>query len=161
MKKKPDKNSLNKDIITEIGVDLNNKLLIDQDTQEPLIFNGKKLVLVDEESKLEKGETPFDPINNRKLMTSLLSYNNAKLVEEGSAAPISIFYQLDPDKDGKSAIEVRDEENNKFTSRLYYNDSLKVADILFKMNNDDRDLTSYDEKIKPITTKKKPRRKTS
>ena len=157
-KKKPDKNELVKQIITELGVDIDetNKTLIDQETQTPIVFNNKKLKLIENDSdKPGKGETAFDPIENRKLMASLLAFNNEKAVEEGTASPICVFYPLDTDKDGKGKIELKDRENKKFTSRPYYNDSLKIADIMFKMNGNDTDLTQYDEKIVPITASKK------
>lgn len=156
-KKKVDKNELVKMIINELGVEVNNdNIVIDQDSQNILAFNGKKLKMTNDPSNIGKGETLFDPLSNRKLMSNLLAFGNEKMVEDDVCEPISIMYCLDPNADGKSAMEIRDSLNNTFTSKEYYNDSLKMADLLFQMAGNKVDLTPYDEKIIPIVPKKKP-----
>lgn len=149
-KKKANPKELVNKLIVEIGLDIDtDNNIVDQDTQNSLVFNGKKLKYVPGDQKVNRNEIEFDPISNRKLMTNLLAYANNKQVEEGTAAPISIFYQLNSNQEGKNKIELKDENNNVYVSNPYYNDNLKLMDILFQMNGEQNvDLSEYDERIK-------------
>ena len=131
-------------LMREIGLDVDsNQCIIDQDTGMPLEYNGKKIVY---EGNRSKTSIPFDPLNNTKMMSHLFSYYTEKVAEEDGRY-FNMYYQV-KDSDTKSHLEALDASSGTvLKSEPYTNDTLKYADLIFKINGVEMDLTKKDKKM--------------
>ena len=140
-------------LMQEIGLDVNdNNCIIDQDNGNLLQFNGKNLKY--NTDRFSKADVPFDPIQNVKLMSHLFSYFTGKLNDEDGRY-INIYYPVDIPNSKKGVIELK-ENNNTIRSNPYYNDSLKYADLIFKLSGEENvDLNEYDSEYQERNNGKK------
>lgn len=130
-------------LMREIGLDVDiNMCIIDQDTGIQLEYNGKKMVYQGNRSKTS---VPFDPLNNTKMMSHLFSYYTEKVQAEDGRY-FSIFYQV-KDSDTKSHLEIKEDNGNIIKSESYTNDTLKYADLIFKINGEEKDLSKEDKEM--------------
>ena len=132
-----------------------NGTVCDQDNDNPICVNGKTLVYAanPEVTVNRKNEMLFDPLNNPTLGKYLFGF----YAEHRSDIQIDGFHTM-PDlayKD-KGVVRVESGDNIIAESGAYYNDSVKYADAIMRMNgNDSPDLSSYDS---PLQSKSKKKR---
>jgi hypothetical protein len=134
-------------LLQEIGIDIDgNNILVDQDTQMVIYFNGKKVKYRLDGSPIPIGKNDiyFDPINNVKLMNTLFLYYINKL-QTLDGIYYNIFYPVAlQDGSGKGYIEIKG-PNTIIRSGLYFNDCLKYIDLLFRLSGEQFvDLSMYD-----------------
>lgn len=145
-----DPNKINTIIMQQAGLEVNDDgTIIDQDTGIGLSINGNPIV----KGARTKHSIEFDPYNNRKLMNQLFAYFLNKRSEEGELG-VSSYYNVDGDSK-TGAIECRMEDNQYIRSDFYKRDSLKLADIMMRLNGDDDALDSLKEFDVPLVVEPK------
>lgn len=141
-------------LLNEIGLSIDNdNNLIDQDNNGQRIYFGGKLIKcsIDPNKPVYNSEvsTVFDPVDNMKLMTTILAYYLEKERVLGEYYPITYSFN-DRDKLGPSSISVKIQtgDNNiiEVTSNLYYNKCLKISDVILRMGGQYCDLSNFDQK---------------
>lgn len=129
-------------------------LVCDQDNDNPICVNGKNLIYASNPNiQVRRNELLFDPLNNPNLGRYLFGF----YAEHRSDTPIGGFQTM-PDLNNKEKGTIRVESNEQviLETSSYYNDSLKYADAIMKLNGiENPDLSKYDGPIK--NTKKKRR----
>lgn len=146
-------------IMQEVGLDVDKyNHLVDQDTNTTLKFDGK--FITSPGSSTTRSGMEFNPMGNVKMASHIFGYYADKLEQEDDGTKVNISYSVDTDeKTGKGYLEVRDEDNNSLRSKEYCNDSLRYADMIFRLSgeNDDIDFSAYDA---PKEIKKKEFKRT-
>jgi hypothetical protein len=139
-------------IMREIGLEIDDDLNIrDQDTGDLIQYKGKQVKLAESTTRAAKNEIPFDPINNSQFMANMFGYYTQKLHAEDENLSVNIFYQTDKTEEGKSRIEAKVSDNGNnctLSSKEYYNDSLKYAELISKLNGNNIDFSEIDAPIK-------------
>ena len=140
-------------LINEIGLSIDeNNSLFDQDNGQPIYFGGREIKCsINPANPVYSSEiaTLFDPINDFKLMTTILAYYLEKERVMGESYPITYSFN-DRDKQGPSNMSVKIQTSNgmgEVTSNFYYNKCLKISDIILRMGGQFCDLSNFDEKI--------------
>lgn len=131
-------------IMNEIGLDIDDQNRIyDQDTGNIINFNQKALVY-NFHYDINPGfnEILFDPINNRNIMVNLFSYYLKKL-EVIENRYFMAFYQVE-NHNHKKAVEIKANVNEIIGSNYYANECLGYIELIFKLNNELLDLSSFD-----------------
>lgn len=130
-------------------------VVCDQDNDSPICLNGKTLIYTDDPDNMvnRRNEMLFDPLNNPTLGKYLFGF----YAEHRSDVTVDGFHTM-PDLVCKDKGIVRVESGDAIIaeSKPYYNDSVKYADAIMRMNgNDSPDLSSYDAPLKPKSKKKR------
>ena len=140
-------------LINEIGLSINNNnSLFDQDNGQLIYFGGREIKCsIDPRNPVYNSEisTIFDPLDDIKLMTTILAYYLEKERVMGDIYPITYSFN-DRDKQGPSNMSVKIQTRNgmeEVTSNFYYNKCLKISDIILRMGGQFCDLSNFDEKI--------------
>lgn len=140
------KDVFNEKVLQEIGLEVDEDgRLIDDETGSSIMFKGKLLKV----NNVGKNDILYDPLENPAMMGKLFTYFLNKNEKETGVGTRTFGYGNSNKKD-KSYIELKKEDNSVVRSKSYYNDSLKYAEIIFKMNSD-----IYDEDLSPLDAKKK------
>ena len=127
------KDPVNKLIMDEIGLTVNNKnIIIDQDTRESITYKDKNMKFSSLNSvTLGHSEMIFDPGSNKNLMTSLFGYYADKIENEDEGY-VSMYYEK-PSSDGKNILEVKTDKGT-LRSKSYNNESLLYLDVIQQIN---------------------------
>ena len=140
-------------LLNEIGLSIDrDNVLIDQDNGGQRIYFGGKLIKcsVDPNNPVYSSDVAvvFDPINDMKLMTTILAYYLEKERVLGESYPIAYSFN-DRDKQGPSnmIVKIQTSENGitEVVSNFYYNRCLKISDIILRMGGHYCDLSNFDE----------------
>ena len=158
---------LNMQLMREMGLEEGERRrVVDQDDGEVCALGTKELVTPGSQSG--KNAIEFDPVNNPRMMNKLFAEFVDKLYEEESIDSSCVSFGTYQDKTTrKNTARAMFEDGSYIESKPYSNESLCLADLVFKLNGEsDIDLSEYDidrrelAKIKPKTvqtTKKKMR----
>ena len=141
-------------LINEIGLSINgNNSLFDQDTGQVIYFGGKEIKCsINPNIPVYPSDIAvvFDPINDMKLMTTILGYYFEKERVMGEYYPITYSFN-DRDKKKPSSIMVKLQTNDRgiieINSGAYNNKCLKLSDIILRMGGQDCDLSNFDKKV--------------
>lgn len=131
-----DKESLNNLILENVGLYVDDDgYIYDNDLMHKVLVRGKVLVDKPDDEINYRYEMKFDPVGNPSLMDKLFKYYLNKDSNDTGVDVKMISYG--PTKRGaRSYLEVVKEDNTKYNSGYYYNDCIKFASIILKMNND-------------------------
>lgn len=136
-----------RELMYEVGLDLINNTIIDQDTNVALKFDNKLLKYsYDKHININKEkEMFFNPLTNLKLAISLFTHYLSKL-ERIEQIYFPTFFTI-KGNDKKHAVVVK---NHKISiqSNYYYNLTLAYISMIFKINDKDRDLSFLDYNMK-------------
>ena len=141
-------------LINEIGLSINtNNSLFDQDTGQVIYFGGKEIKCsINPNVTVYPSDVSvvFDPINDIRLMTTILGYYFEKERVMGDYYPITYSFN-DRDKRKPSNIMVKLQTKDKgiieINSNYYYNKCLKISDIILRMGEQYCDLSNFDQKV--------------
>lgn len=135
-----DSKTINNILIQKIGLELDeNSHLVDQDTGQPLHFNGKAIKYnYTNINRLAKNEVEFDPLNNTSMANYLCGYYIEKMNNEGET-DISIYSQSNKDRDTLGNVEAR-QGDTVIKSDSFVKDSLKFIDLIDKVDSSSQDL---------------------
>ena len=141
-------------LINEIGLSINsNNSLFDQDTGQVIYFGGKEIKCsIDPNISVYPSDIAvvFDPINDMKLMTTILGYYFEKERVMGECYPITYSFN-DRDKKKPSSIMVKlqtpDRGIIELNSDSYSNKCLKLSDIILRMGGQFCDLSNFDQRV--------------
>ena len=142
---------INKMVMEEIGLTIdNNKVVIDQDTRQPIMIKEK---LMKYSSKVavpvRKEEQIFDPASNKGQMAMLFDYFINKLEAEGEST--DMYYDIH----NGSAMEVR-KDGGVLQTEDYNNEQLRYIDMMRQLNGSSpEDLKGIDDKTKKKSTRQK------
>ena len=140
MSKNEDFNSI---VMNEVGLEVDPYgNIVDQDTRSILAMNGKYLTA---NGNKDKSKIPFNPQYNFKLMQFIFGYYCKKLEQE-NGTHVNVVYTAQDDKEKKLAsLGIRVNDNEEIESRCYHNESLRVMDLICRLNGSTNpDLTKYD-----------------
>jgi len=130
-------------VMQEVGLEVDtNGNVVDQDTGVQFYFKNKpvKAENVDRDSIL------FDPLNNQNMMSKIFSYHTEKLHQE-EGRYVGIYYSSG-DRGEKSHIELKEGEG-VIKSGSYYNDSIKLADLIMGLNGNKKvDFSDLDGEVR-------------
>ena len=136
-------------LIKEIGLEVNeNGYIIDQDYDNELIINGKKLrYCFNNVLKINPvKEIEFNPLQNSKLMYKLFLYYLEKLnMYDDRYFPT--FYSIPGKGNNYGKFSMCAKENNGyiFESKYYYNECLRYLDLILTIGGyTDIDFSQYD-----------------
>ena len=140
-------------LINEIGLSINNNgSLFDQDTGQIIYFGGKEIKCsIDPTIPVYKSDMSviFDPLNDMKLMTTILGYYLEKERSMGDYYPITYSFN-DRDKRGPSNMSVQIQTPDRgiveVVSGFYYNRCLKISDIILRMGGQESNLSNFDHR---------------
>lgn len=129
------KEELNDLILESMGFYVDDDGVVYNDEMYKVIVRGKALVLKEDNKINKRYEIKFDPIGNPSLMDKLFKFYLEKDSIETGVDVKMISYG--PTKRGyRSYLEVVKEDDTKYNSGYYYNDCIKCASIILKMNSD-------------------------
>lgn len=121
--------------------------VIDQETDNALQIKGKTLKFVAEDDAvyLRKNEMLFDPLHNQSLANTLFGYFINNRYSDNNY--VRSYYNVANDENRQQgAVEVKIGDSI-MRSGTYYMDSVKYADVMMRINNNDNvDLSDYDSK---------------
>lgn len=141
-----DNNSLEFGDLTlrELGLEVDkDNYIVDQDTGNLLTVKDKKIKYNSETIfRLNKDEISYDPLNNSRLMNHLFGYYTSKLADEESIY-IESYFNI-PTKDSNKSIMKVKTQDETFKSDAYFNESVRIMDVICKMNDSDTDVSKYD-----------------
>lgn len=144
------KEEFNERVLQDIGLEVEDDgTIVDDETGDTIQFKGKTIKV----NNIGQNDIEFDPIENPSMMSKLFTYFLAKNEKETGVGTRTFAYSNSNKKD-KSYIELKKEDNTVVRSNSYFNDSLKYADIIFKMNSN-----VYDEDLSPLDSLKKKGRR--
>lgn len=138
-------NNLTYQLMCEIGLEVDQEMrLVDQDLGNVIMFKGKTLKVNlggQRQPFIGRNDILFDPVNNYKIMSTIFAYYVQKLTNlEGRY--FNIFYAV-PLPSGKTYAEIK--ENMKvIRSGTYFNPCIAFIDLVFRLNNEEYDLSAYD-----------------
>lgn len=131
-------------VLQEVGLEIDtNDRVIDQDNNSLVKFKGKTLKFnPDKKPLINRTEIEFNPLENPNIMNYMMSYYVKKLEEEENRY-IGMFFLTDTEDNGRAQCK----ENGKLVSSdLFFNDSVKYADLISKLNgNTSVDFSKYDD----------------
>jgi hypothetical protein len=138
------KKDFNIGLMQEMGLEVKDNNIIDQD-------NGTQLKFKDRPIKFEnarRDEVQFDPLTNPPMMNALFNYYLDKL--DGEGRYVSTYHKSVEDRGEKGYVELKEnkeEETRTIRSGNYHSDSVKYADLILKLNEskDDLNLETYDK----------------
>jgi hypothetical protein len=136
------KRDFNIKVMHEIGLEVDkNNNIVDQDTGNTLTFKDKTIKY--ENANTRRDEVQFDPLSNPPMMNSLFDYYLNKI--EGEGKYVKEYHKSNNEKGEKGYIELKENKQN-IRSGSYYNDSVKYADLILKINEskDDINLPAFD-----------------
>ena len=136
------------DLIFEIiGLDTTDDgIVIDADYNTIIAIKQKYMTIYPENESFDT--IVYDPARNPSIMDKLFKYYLVKIERETGNATKAIVYGAAP-KGAKSYIEVDFDNGETYKSGNYFNDNIKCADIIIKINDDSNtyDLTKLDEEL--------------
>lgn len=127
------KDDFNNKILQNIGLEIDeDNCIIDEETGDRLQIRGKYI-------KTEVGEQDYNcieynPLENPTMMNKLFGYFLDKNEKE-TGVGTRVYSHSTTNKKEKGHVILIQEDETTITSGNYYNDSLKYADIIFKMNS--------------------------
>lgn len=129
--------------LKEIGLDVDeDNHIIDEETGMPITAKGKFLKFnCGAVSRTTRDEINYDPLNNPKLMNFLFGYYSSKLEAEGSRG-VDICYTTNGPED-KQILNIKTGDD-ALESEPYYNESVRIMDVICKLNDSDTDVSIYD-----------------
>lgn len=142
---------LNDMVMRKIGLDLDRQYnIIDQDTGIQLQLNGKLIKYyfgseINNPDSNVDGDKILDSMRDSYLMNFLVAYYIGKLKYEDPDLYIYSFHPINDRFSERTALEFKGSINLK--TRFYYNDCLKFIEGLYRLDNDDIDLSEYDTMI--------------
>ena len=136
------------DVMFEIvGLDTTDDgIVIDADYNTIIAIKQKYMTIYPENESFDT--IVYDPARNPSIMDKLFKYYLVKIERETGNATKAIVYGAAP-KGAKSYIEVDFDNGETYKSGNYFNDNIKCADIIIKINDDSNtyDLTKLDEEL--------------
>ena len=138
---------INKMMMEEIGLTVDSQSrVMDQDTREYLSFKSRQMKFSSQNQvTIGNRDMVFDPASNKNVAANLLDYYANKLQEEGECY-VSMYYEKQED-DNKTSLEAKVDNGKVHTTKPYYRDSLKYADMIMQLNGSENvDLSEYDQK---------------
>ena len=144
--------------LKEIGLDVDeDNHIVDEETGMPITAKGKFLKFnCGAANRTTRDEINYDPLNNPKLMNFLFGYYSSKLEAEGSRG-VDICYTTSGPED-KQILNVKTGDDS-LESNPYYNESVRIMDVICKLNDSDTDVSVYDSMPENKTKGKRPRKK--
>lgn len=138
-------NNLNYQLMCEIGLEVDQEMrVVDQDLGNVIMFKGKTLkanIGGLRQPFIGRNDILFDPVNNYKIMTTIFAYYVQKLTNmEGRY--FNIFYPVQL-QSGKTYAEIK-EDMKVIRSGAYFNPCIAFIDLVFRLNNEEYDLSMYD-----------------
>lgn len=139
--------------LREIGLDVNeDNHIVDEETGMPILMKGKFLKYNHGPAKrVTRDEINYDPLNNSKLMNMLFGYYSDKLESEGSRGIDMCASAITPN--GKQVLKVKTGDDS-IQSNPYYNESVRLMDVICKLNDSGEDVSKYDFKPEYMTKAK-------
>lgn len=143
--------------LKEIGLDVDeDNHIVDEESGMPILMKGKFLKYnYGPVKRTTKEEINYDPLANPKLMNLLLGYYSSKLESEGSRGVDICSSTIGPED--KQILKIKT-GNDTIESAAYYNESVRIMDVICQINESGEDVSKYDSKpvpVKPVTKKKK------
>lgn len=138
-------NKLERIVLDEIGLDIDNTDVIDQDYGSPVVLNGRVLRYFTEEDDnenyfLTKSDTLFD-VKNPIVMKLLFGFYLDKILSfEGRYFK---SFDISINKNGSSQLNLRT-DNEVISSDSYYEESLKFIDMILKLSGSNMTLHDFD-----------------
>lgn len=127
------KEDFNSKVMQNIGLEIDEeKYVIDEYTGDRLQIKGKFIKTEVEEQ--DNTSIEFNPLENPTLMNKLFSYFLDKNEKETNVGT-KVFSHSSNSKKERGYVILIQNDGTTYTSGKYYNDSLKYADIILKMNN--------------------------
>ena len=125
---------------------LKDGIVIDADYNTIIAIKQKYMTIYPENESFDT--IVYDPARNPSIMDKLFKYYLVKIERETGNATKAIVYGAAP-KGAKSYIEVDFDNGETYKSGNYFNDNIKCADIIIKINDDSNtyDLTKLDEEL--------------
>lgn len=134
---------LNNIIMDEIGLEVSNTYIVDQDYGNLINFNGKNLRYFGGETEVElnRGDLIFD-VTNLKVISMLFAFYLNKLHNlEGRY--FKIFYPV-VEKDGSGSLKVLSNEE-EISSDTFYCEYLRYIDMILKISGSYIDIHKFDD----------------
>ena len=137
----------NQRVLENIGLEIDcDNYIVDQDTGDRIQIRGKLLKTQD----VDYDSIEYNPLDNPMMMNKLFGYFLYKNEQE-TGVGTRVFSHSTNNKKEKGYVELVQEDNTVYKSSSFYNDSLKYADIIFRMNSDlkPEDMKHLDLEIVP------------
>lgn len=123
------------DLLCVLGVSINStdKILIDQDTNMPILFEGLNIKAMKDASSpayISERDIKLEPANPRctKLMCRLFGFFLDRELEIGNIKPVLTFFfedvDMGPEKEGFSKLVVKYEDGSTYESKPYRSKAL-------------------------------------
>lgn len=127
------KEDFNNKIMQNIGLEIDDEnCIIDEETGNRLQIKGKFIKMqVDEQ---DRNSVEFNPLENPTLMNRLFSYFLDKNERETGIGTKAFSHSVNGKRDKGYVVLIQQDETT-YVSDRFYNDSLKYADIILKMNS--------------------------
>jgi hypothetical protein len=134
---------LNKMLMDEMGLEEGERRrVIDRDTEEICCLGTREIVIPGCQSG--KNAVELDLINNPRMMTTLFSEFVDKLAEEESIDQPCTSFGIYQEPDKKNRARIIFDDGSYIDSSSYKNEGLCLAEMIFRLNGEDKDLTKYD-----------------
>ena len=125
------KEDFNLKILENIGLEENEEgFIVDEDTGDLLQVKGKMIKTKD----LDYNSIEYNPLENPMLMSNLFNYYLSKNERE-TGVSTRVFSHSSSNRKEKGYVLLIQEDETVYESGRYFNDSLKYADIILKMNS--------------------------
>lgn len=124
---------LDRKIMEEIGLEVNNGKIMDQDYGAYIQFKGKQVLAPG--AYPSKNYVVFDPYNSTTLMIHLFDLF-CKKYEYDTGVSIGYTYQTECGVNGSSITAVMSNQKS-YTSAVYKRDTLRYMDIILQLNGDE------------------------
>lgn len=143
--------------LREIGLEVDaNGHIVDEESGNPITMKGKYLKYnYGPVKRTSREEINYDPLNNPKLMNMLFCYYSNKLESEGSRGVD--MYSTNLFGEDKVVLKAKVGDNT-IQSEPYLNESVRIMDVVLKMNDSTEDISVYDAVTEPIVAKKRKSR---
>lgn len=126
------------DLVYVLQVDIHNNILVD-DNKKPILMDNKYIYYPSTLMYRDSNMIPFDPVMNKRLAQFLLQkYLTIYASEHYEMEIVSFFISYSICDNTKMSAVVRTTKGD-IISNYYTNESLCWLDLLFKLDNQDRD----------------------
>lgn len=135
------KNALYLDLLLAVGLGFDSAgRLIDTDSLVPIIFNGRRIISLDNNTLRHFNDIDFDPLANNKLCDYILAIATAKLAEEDNVHVMVLRQdsRFSKQYNGKKIFkfsQIATTTESEIQSDFYYNMNLATIDLIFKLNH--------------------------
>lgn len=129
------------DLVYALGLDVNpsDNTLMDQDTQQAIIFEGKNIKVTRNALKpayISANDVKLDPTDPKctKLMSRLFGFFLDKSTENGDIPKVLAYFFDDETEDKKVKLIVKYEGGTVFESDEFRNKAIVYTDAIFKID---------------------------